>query len=250
MHSKQDKTFGIKIMAALLLAMFFIYYVFSSDQDQDEVVVRDHLQAIKDNRLTEAYYRYTSKDFQSTLTLADFKKFLLKAPGLMQLDKVEVISKDPLGKVQAHLKSDQEELKVDFTMQKQDNEWKVHKIEVMNKGDLPEFDSSIFKEPIKHHIKALREKNLEKAYLVYTASAFRESTSLSDFKAFVKDFAVFSEKGKVDFKRLSFNNNIGTYEILMTSRGGVVYELKYDLISENGIWKILQIQITETAEED
>lgn len=254
MDNKKDRKFGMGVMAALLSAMFLIYYFSSAHQNEEEVVVQNQLEAIEEKRLTEAYYAYTSKDFQVATSLEAFKKFLSSLPLLTQTHTVEFSRRDTPGKVQANVKTNQEELQLLYTLQKQDKGWKVQKIEVMNepseKMDVPDFDATLFQEPIKNHIQAIREKKIEKAYHDYTATAFQEATSLKDFKAFIKDFPVFSENGKVDFKKLTFNNNIGAYEILMTTASGTVFDLKYDLISENGVWKILQIQITESAQEE
>lgn len=241
-------------MAALLSAMFFIYYFSSAHQKAEEVIVQDQLEAIGEKRLTEAYYAYTSKDFQVATSLESFKKFLSNLSLLSKPHTVEFKPSDVAGKVQATVNANQEELKLVYTLQKQDNEWKVQKIEIVNeaseKPDAPDFDAAIFAEPIKNHLQAIRGKNLEKAYHDYTSTAFQEATSLKDFNGFVKDFPVFSADGKVDYKKLTFNNNIGTYEILMTAASGAVYDLKYDLIEENGVWKILQIQITDSAQEE
>jgi hypothetical protein len=254
MDNKKDRKFGMWVMAALLSAMFFIYYFSSAHQNEEEMVVQNQLEAIEEKRLTEAYYAYTSKDFQVATSLEAFKKFLSSLPLLTQTHTVEFSPSDTAGKVQANIKTNQEELKLVYALQKQDKVWKVQKIEVMKevseKLEALDFDATIFQEPIKNHIQAIREKKIEKAYHDYTATAFQEATSLKDFNEFVKDYPVFSENGKVDYKKLTFNNNIGTYEILMMAARGTVYDLKYDLISENGVWKILQIQITERVQKE
>lgn len=249
--NKKDRKFGMWVMAALLCAMFFIYYFSPSHENADEALIQNQLEAIGEKRLTEAYYAYTSKDFQKTTSLEAFKKFLSNWPVLSQAETISFEPNDTPGKVQAYVKAGQEELHMLYILQKQDTDWKIQSIEVIN-GDLDkqdDFDVAIFEEPIKNQIAALKEKNVNKAYQEYTSKAFQESTSLKDFESFIKDFSVF-EEGTVDYKKLTFENNIGTYDVLMTSKNGTVYDLKYDIIAENGVWKILQMQITESAKEE
>src|SRR5690606_13256703 len=45
------------------------------------------------------------------------------------------------------------------------------------------------------------------------------------------------------FEKLTFNNNIGTYSGTLTGSDGRVHELEYDLLMEDGNWKVLHIQI-------
>lgn len=245
------KKFGMGLMAALLVAMFFLYYLASGHQNEEEVLVRGQLDAIEENRLTEAYYAFTSKDFQSATPLDRFKKFLLSFPILTKPHTVVLEPQGTPGKVKALIKTDQNELMFLYTLQQQDKKWKIQKIETVGQEEQgPDFDASIFLEPVKNHIEKLKENNIEKAYHEYTAGAFQEATSLKEFTEFVKDFPIFSESVKVDYKNLTFNNNVGTYEVLMTGANGTIYDLKYDLIAENGVWKILQIQISESVEEE
>ncbi len=243
-----NKKFGMAVMAALLGGMLFIYYFSSGSQSDEEILVEHQLNAIEEKRLTEAYYAFTSKDFQNATSLEAFKKFISNFPILANPFTSKLERSGP-GKVNAKIIADSNELKFLYTLQKQDMGWKIQKIETVNVDEnAPDFDGSIFLSPVKNHIENLKEKNIEKAYRDYTAEAFRESTSFKEFAEFVKDFPVFSESAQVDYKKLTFNNNIGTYEVLITALNGTIYDLKYDLIAENGKWKILQIQIA--AQED
>lgn len=241
-------------MAALLGLMLLIYYQSLGHKNVEQSLISAQLEAIEEKRFTEAYYSYTSKDFQAATTLEGFKKFLSSFSLLTLPHTVKFEQSEAPGKVHAILKAGRDELKLLFTLQKQDTGWKVQKIEVVNENDkkenTPDFDSSLFLEPVKKHMEAIKEKNLEKAYHDYTAAAFQEATSFKDFDAFVKEFPVFSENANVDYKKLTFNNNIGTYEILMTDKNGSIYDLKYDIIAEYGVWKILQIQIVDSSKEE
>lgn len=250
----KNNKFGILIMTVLLGLMFFIYYLASGHQKSDEKIVQGQLKAIEEKRLTEAYYTYTSKDFQRATTLEGFKKFLSNWPILSVPYTVHFDLENAPGKVEVHIKTDQDQLDLLYTLKKMENEWKIQKIEVVKENsknrNSPDFDETIFLTPVKGHIEALKNHNFNKAYQDYTAKLFKESTPLKEFEEFLKEFPVFTENGQVDYKKLTFNNNLGTYEVLMTAGNGIVYDLKYELIAENGVWKILQIQIAETAKEE
>lgn len=248
MDSKQsNKSFGIALMGALLLLMFLIYYFSLAHQNEEQTVVKSQLQAIQEGRLTEAYYVFTSKEFQTATSLEHFKKFTKNFPLFRETYALKFEQDDKPGQIRALLIGEGKQLKLLFNLTKEDKDWHVKNIEIVKEGiadsDLPQFDARILKEPIEQFMQLLKQGEIEKAYQGYTAEPFQESTTLDAFKAFLKEFPVFSDYEKLDFQKLTFNNNLGTYTLKLTSKSGSKYDMKFDLIKEDGAWKILQIQI-------
>ncbi len=138
-------------------------------------------------------------------------------------------------------------MKVLFTLSKDDKDWHVLRIEVAPES-LPDFDASLFLNPVQGFTEAVKAGNLKQAYDVYTSKAFKESTSFDAFETFLKEFPIFREYEKVEYEKLSFNNNIGSYDVQMSAKNGDLYELKYDLTKDGKEWKIIQLQISDTPQ--
>jgi len=107
----------------------------------------------------------------------------------------------------------------------------------------PTFNSEDLLKVITAQLNDIREQKTPHAYEAYTSKTFREATSGEAFDKFIHENAAFSKNASANFLRLVFNNNIGTFKGTLTTRDGVIYPVEYDLILEDGQWKILHIQI-------
>lgn len=246
---KDNKSFGIKVVLALFLLMFFAYGISRLNEETEQKIVKEQVEAIQGKRLTEAYYAFTSKEFQEATSLDDFKKFIGNFP-LFTENTAVIFERSKPGTLDMTLKSENEEMHVIYSLSKEDKKWRVRGIEVAKEEhelkDVPEFDTTIFLAPVKQHIEALHEGKNQSAYKDTTSDDFRETTTFEEFEAFLKTFPIFGNFEKVDYYKLSFNNNLGQYHVKLIGDNQETYEVQYDLIKEEGKWKILQIQISDT----
>lgn len=101
--------------------------------------------------------------------------------------------------------------------------------------------------PIERQFDALKRGDMQAAY-AETATAFRDSVSLPQFEAFVKRYPSLSRNADHNFSERSVDAN-GTGHVkgtLKDDRGGVL-PIEYQLVKENGQWKILGIKIPTGA---
>ena len=247
---KDNKSFGIKIVLSLLLLMFLTFSISIWGQETEQKFIKKQLEALRYNQFTEAYYAFTSKEFQTATSLTNFKKFINNFPLFTTFSSIVFNESKQPEEIRLTLKNDHEVMDLIYSLSKVDKSWRVRKIEVAPQEyllkDVPEFDSTLFLTPVKQHIEALHMGNLQRAYKETTAEAFQSSTPFSEFETFIKSFPIFNSYEKVDYYKLSFNNNLGMYQVKLIGKEGESYELQYDLIKENGRWKILQIQISDT----
>lgn len=358
---------GVLIIAGLLLASVLITCLSWIRADTPQKKVREELQAIKDNKLTEAYYAYTSKEFQAATSLDDFKKFLKSIPILAQpssldletlpdlndLKIVKVVVKGAEGNLVAlhfqvikqdnqwkilnikAIPSSQEESPnfeakhgdvlstlntflnfldegkldsayrdltsegfkststlttfkefvsqfpifrnfidfevidisenenalitktklrdpelitvVDFTFVQDADKWLIRGIQIASQTHtpnvVPDFDAAELTKPIKGQLQVIEKGLLKEAYHGFTAKAFQQTTSLEEFEKFIRNYPMFMQKHSTDFYKLTFNNNVGMYNVQLRNANGQSMELEYALMKENGQWKILQIQV-------
>lgn len=96
---------------------------------------------------------------------------------------------------------------------------------------------------IEGQLKAIREGNIDKAYQEYTSADFRKVTSLEQFKELISQYAVLAKNKTFQFQSLYFEEHIGTFQGALVSTDGDALQTEYDLVEEQGKWKIEGIQL-------
>ena len=97
-------------------------------------------------------------------------------------------------------------------------------------------------DPVDRQLAALRTGNIEAAY-GETSKAFRESTSIDDFRRFLENYPILTKIEDHSFTGRKVENGLGFLSgKLMTKEGGV-QPVEYRLVKENDAWKILGIDL-------
>lgn len=92
-------------------------------------------------------------------------------------------------------------------------------------------------------MRAIRERDMSRAYFAFTSKEFRRVTSLSSFTQFVKGSPVLEKNKSLSTTKVLTYENHAVYYAVGIAQDGTVSPIKYDLIIENGNWKILGIQL-------
>jgi hypothetical protein len=95
---------------------------------------------------------------------------------------------------------------------------------------------------VEEHFACLRRGDVEGAYLL-TSLHFQNATSLEQFKKLVSANPVLGQNKSVSFPERKVKNNTGTLEGTLTALNGAQAPVKYELIKENGVWKIIYLEI-------
>lgn len=90
---------------------------------------------------------------------------------------------------------------------------------------------------------AMRSGDIDKAYQEFTSTEFRERTSLEEFKVLTNQYPSFSSNKLFQFQSFYTENDIATFGGDLLSATGVSIPVEYDLVLENGKWKIYGIQV-------
>jgi hypothetical protein len=98
-------------------------------------------------------------------------------------------------------------------------------------------------EPVERQLAALKAGNLDAAY-AETSQGFRQATSKEQFAAFVQQYPILKEAASWSFPNRSFENNVGKVSGMLTSSGGAVTTVDYDMVYESETWKIQGIVVT------
>lgn len=100
---------------------------------------------------------------------------------------------------------------------------------------------------IEDQLALLRQGSIERAYQEYTSSEFRKATLFDQFKKFVTNYPVFSKNQSFQFHAMNFQAHVATVQGALISKSGDILQAEYDLIKEDGKWKILGIEIYKPA---
>jgi len=77
-----------------------------------------------------------------------------------------------------------------------------------------------------------------------TSGMFKEATSLENFTEFVNSYKVLSENADVSFSERSVENDTGYLYGTVIAADGTAMVIEYQLIKENGEWRIIGINLT------
>ncbi len=92
-------------------------------------------------------------------------------------------------------------------------------------------------------MRAIREQDFTRAYFAFSSKEFRRVTSLDSFSHFVKTSPVLIKNKTISTTKILTYGNNAVYYAVGVAQDGTAVNIKYDLIIENGSWKILGIQL-------
>lgn len=268
LHEEKSRLPGwFKWLSGGLLVIFsFLILTYILSPDLSDTVVQE-LQALKSNRITEAYYNYTSKEFRESVSLEHFRQFVQAYPFLTNQKSVALLDQKVEGNsgvLKAAITSNTgEERVIDFRLHREEEAWKISGIalEIKNPqeiaaGDLQSpssqmepFDASPIYHAILEQMEKIRKNELAEAYYRYTGKEFKETTSYTAFEKFIRSHDGFKDNTALDLNHLSFDNNIAEVKGRLISKEGKIYPVEYNLAYEEPFWKINYIHIIPKAVE-
>ncbi len=202
----------------------------------------------------KAYHENTSREFQSATSLDGFREFVKAYPALSEHKGVtfkEPSINQEAGNITTLLDSSNGATTVEYQLIKSPRDrWKIWSMQILTKPSSAlapsAFNTSDLINAIESQLAALRSGDLSRAYYAYTAKEFQRSTPLAAFEKFIQGHPVLAENQVANFSNLSFKNDIGTFQGLLTSQDGVTNKAEFDLIYEGGKWRVLSIQLYPT----
>lgn len=254
--SKNKGRLWVTLLGALLLTGFVIALISQLLTLNPGDVVEDQLEAIKENRITEAYYNYTSKEFQEASSLEFFKEFIKTYPALanaktIDFEDKEIIEDKASKKPYAILKgvlTTEEDVKVplEYKLVKEDGTWKIINLkltETVASEAQPDINATAeLIAPVEAHLKALQSNDVPKAYHDTVSRYFVEGTPLDKYEQFIKEYPILTAHKTYDFKEHSQESNSGMVTVILDPET-VAIPVEFKLIKEDSKWKILSLLI-------
>ena len=219
--------------------------------------VENIFELLRHHQIEEAYQNYTSSGFKKETSFQTFSQFVKEFPIFTNEKMINYhspIIEEGIGSVTLELKStNQEVVTLDVLLINENNDWKILGLKILPNEVNSEFKQIKASEAqklallINAHLKSLTKENLEESYANETAHDFRKMTSFDKFKELIAHNSVLTAHKKIQYSKLTFNNNVATYGIYLTDMQDNQHYVEYDFIRENPSgqqeWKILQIVV-------
>ncbi len=244
---------GLAVVLALL-ASFVIAF-----SDDLEGIARSQLESLQANQITEAYYKYTSKEFRSSTTLDEFHKFIKTYPIFANHTSLAFNSskvENNIGVLEGTLaEKDGHSAEVEYKLVKEDNQWKIASIILVepekkqDQGEQAPSEKEIdeIMTPIHEQLKALHENNIENAY-EGLSKEFKKVTSLEAFRHFVSQYPLLNHYQSMDNHKPEIENDIVKVIVKLQDEKRST-SIEYILGLEDNQWKIWGMQILKNPEE-
>lgn len=249
--SKQSSFFGWLVVLGALFSAALIFILNALSKEKAVDVVRDQLASIKNREYTEAYYAFTSKEFQAATSLEEFKKFLKsfslftssfsgELETLKDQNQLKVISgvlRNPEGK----------SLTVHYQMIDQGGRWKVLNIKAIP-GSLEETASTQMKgdsgieKVLQAQLEMLNQGFFKESYENFSSEEFKKKTSYESFKQFLAHFPIFTSFIKYELLDLTIDENKGIAKLKFKSPEWEAI-IDYTFIKVGEKWWIQGIQV-------
>lgn len=210
--------------------------------------VEEQLVALNDNRISQAYYEYTSKEFQKTTSIKQFKEFLSIYPVLFETRsyrlKLEETDENRAQVSGVLVSQGLEEMQANWGLVKENEEWKVVSLrltELINEEQGSRITSQMIN-LVKKQLKALRDREMVEAYYGFVSKDFQQQTSRDDFEGFIKDNPILVNYRSISSEEGRVENDRGYVTLALENENGS-YLLEYTLSRELGEWKVFSLKV-------
>ena len=192
-------------------------------------------------------YFATSIEFQRVTPFENFKQFVSQNPMLTSyemlfFEKVENMS-ERRGMAQVSLQSAEGVVDVNFELSFQVGSWKIIGMEIgkFREGDFSETFAKVTK-LIEDQLIAIRRGNATKAYSEFLSKKYQKEFPLEAYEHYIVENDYLKHVANPKFYKASFKLTQGSLEGSFNTDDGESLQAKYQLVNEEGEWKLSQPQ--------
>ena len=246
----------LKILLGLILVALVAFTLMILFSDTMTDTVSDQLEAIKENKIDEAYYNFTSKAFQHSTSVESFREFVNSYPVFLHNKSVRFIDRhaeNDTGSLHAMILTDQKvEIPVQYRLVKEENKWLVEGITLeddnsensANKekesSSAKDQEQTAFIAPIEFQLQSFQKRKLKESFDVLSKD-FLKKMSWEKFESFVKSHPIFFQYISVSYESIQNSKEKGSVHARLESRKDQVVVV-YQLVKEEGKWKISDME--------
>lgn len=234
--------FGISLIIGLLALSFGVVFWDHLSGDDAENTFIEHFQAIKDQKLTEAYFAYTSKDFQKSTSLDQFKTFI-RSIAQIGSDSSLKIEEKHTGENQRSIlalitRPETDPIYFHIDLVKEDDGWKI----VSWHQSSPEERAQIAL--LEKTLDLIHAKKSDEAYSTATGTEFRKITTPEGFVDFLENYPILSAFTTSELLDITTEHHHPVVYIRLQNELQEA-TIAFTLEQEQGTWKIRGIQVKD-----
>lgn len=246
---KTTPTWFYILMFITLSLMSWGFYALFNTGTPLESIVKSQLSEIQKHQMTKAYYEYSSSEFKKNSSFEEFRSMVTKFPALSNHQSIKIKNvkqENNYGVVFADiLENNKPTLSVKYEFIKEDNEWRILKIEILKDTSISETTPIV-----KNQLEALSQSKIDEAYSTFGSSAFKKATTPEEFQHFVDAFPLLKKNDSISFPHEQVDGNKATVTALIHQNMQML-PIEYVLIKEGNQWKIWSMRIvTSPSEKD
>lgn len=209
-------------------------------------VVQGQIEAIQKNRLTEAYYGFTSSEFKKSTSLEQFKEFI--KPLLPILSTSAAFSEYPLDNdnkvIRVTFDNNDHPVILDYRLIRQEGKWKIFNIRFLGeeRDNLPTPAINEPDSPVRNFLDLLKLKKVDDAYEMTTSKQFKETISLKIFQDFIESIEIFSDFASYEILPTVWEKQFALVQTLIHKNSHLSH-VQFLILVEDNEWKIRGIEI-------
>lgn len=208
--------------------------------------IEDQLQDLKRGDLNDAYAD-VAEGFKKVTSLDQFKDFIKQYEVLEKYrsyNVVEQIKQGDKAAVRIDLVDEKGKTGIEYYLIKENNDWKIWSLQVVTPMDsMP--PPSLMTAPVQAQLQALKDQEIDRAYQEYTSEEFKKITTIDTFRAFMKNFPLFTHYASVDYKQPRIEDTGGKLLIVLKGTDGKTATVEYTLGVSDGQWKIWGLRLVD-----
>lgn len=247
MSPRSNRTFGILLVLFLITFALYLVYLDKTHPDQPEAIVKAQIEAVMAGKWTEAYYSYTSKEFQAATSLEDFKRYIRSFPEIQKDSHItidESTDANSLKDVEITISSQQSKpVKMEYQLIKEGEKWKVlnFRIAVEEKTTLnPAQQSALLY--LEEVLKLIKNGEYEKVYNAFTSPSFKKEFTLDAFKDYIKSYPIMALFTYSELLDLTEENDLTTLKIRFENSAQSA-SMAFSVKKSASGWKIQTIEM-------
>lgn len=219
-------------------------------------VVREELSLFAEGKMRQVYNDLIAKETKATVSFENFQLFVQSYPALSSHTTINI--REPsfdkgIGRIIAEVIDEKGATVIEYNLSPEEGHWKILGMHIASTPEeaTGEATPSSYKvrdliAAIEAFLSALRANDMAKAYQ-YTSKEFQYANSQTDFDLFFSKHPAFAQSQASRFEKEVFNNAIATFSGQLILPQNKVMPVEFDLVQEDGHWKILHIYALPAA---
>jgi len=251
---------GLFLLILAGIAAGFLYN--KETQTPVAQIAQEQMEALKKGNITRAYYLFTSDNYQDEQTLEEFREWVRDNPIVTQNDALDLYGETIQGNtatITGGLKYQNEPgAHIVYQLVNEYGGWKIDNIQLLEPreeltlsqtGQIASPHDEKIAELIQDHLLDLKTHNLRKTYDQHLAPEFKKTISYEDYESIIRENPELTEYELIQFGNVDEENGLKRIQVTLIS-DDETQNVRFWLAKLQGKWMIWAMEVNgPTAQE-